>query len=134
MSEYLDPWTAPGPSSGRPTGGRPWHAGRNRILAVLGTVVVAGLVYTLVGGQTGVRAQGRQIQRIADLKSEIKATDIRIAELDREASDIRATRERRARTDYNMVRPNEMIYEIVPAESLSVRSPEPAPGDESRKP
>jgi cell division protein FtsB len=109
MGFQQDPWSMPG-TPYRRGGGRGWHAGRNRLLWIVGVGLTALAAYTIVLTDEGLLAQRKLVQREAVLRSQIAAADARIRVLEWDNDHIETTRERRARQEYDMVRSNELIY------------------------
>ncbi len=85
---------------------------------MIGALVVVG-IYTIVAGDQGILPRRALALKEARLNEEILAAERRLHALERDWDDLQRTRELRARTEYNMVRPNEIIYEIAPADSAT---------------
>jgi cell division protein FtsB len=89
--------------------------------------------YTIVLTDEGLLAQRALVKREAELRSLIAEADGRIRVLEWDNDHMETTLERRARQDYDMVRPNELIYRNGEADSARAgASPGIAPRSEPR--
>jgi cell division protein FtsB len=88
--------------------------------AVLGLVLVALALFALEGGTYGTRdllALKRQVRdekgRIAQLRREVDS----LARIERALKTDPVTQERVAREVYGMIRPGEILYQVVPGDT-----------------
>ena len=112
-----DPWANPELAKARPKGRPSWRSGRRRVLRVLVATGIAYAIYTLIAGEHGIvriRALEREEAR---LRAEIAATEARIREHQDRLDHIDRTIEEKARIEYGYIGPNEISYEVVPADS-----------------
>jgi len=127
MAYQHDPWSDPVVRNRRRSPRATWESGRRRILTILTMTVAIYGIYTLVGGELGlVRLMGMK-KHAEKIEGEIAAAEERVAKLEWDVKNIETAREIQARTKFNMVRPNEFVYEVV--EGDSVAAP-PADGGE----
>jgi cell division protein FtsB len=132
MGFQQDPWSMPG-APYRRGGGRGWNSSRNRLLWIVGAGMALLAAYTIVLTDEGLLAQRALVKREAELRSLIAEADGRIRVLEWDNDHMETTLERRARQDYDMVRPNELIYRNGEADSARAgASPGIAPRSEPR--
>ena len=118
MGYQSDPWSMPG-APYRRGGRRGWNSGRNRLLWIVGGGLSLLAAYTILLTDQGLIAQRRLAKREAQLKAEIASADERIRALEWDNEHIETTRERLARQKYDMVRPDELIYQSSGADSAA---------------
>lgn len=99
-------------------GGRKWHSGRNRLVWIVGCGMTILAAYTIVFTDEGLLAQRKLRSKEAILRSQIAAADERIRRLEWDYKHIETTRERLARQEYDMVRPDELIYQAGGTDSV----------------
>jgi hypothetical protein len=116
MGFQQDPWSMPGTPYRR--GGRRWHSGRNRLIWIVGCGMTLIAAYTIVLTDEGLLAQRKLKTRENLLGSQIAAANERIRGLEWDYNNIETTRERRARQEYDMVRPDELIYQAGGSDSM----------------
>jgi cell division protein FtsB len=135
MSWEQDPWMNPEFRMASRPPQRDWRAGRRRVLTILGCTIGAYAIYLLVGGEFGFwRLHSLQGQEVR-LAGEIAVAQDRVDVLKQDLKNINETREREARLGFGFAKPNELIYEIVPADSMGAApetQPDPATFEPAR--
>jgi cell division protein FtsB len=128
MNWEQDPWMNPEFRMARKSQQRDWRSGRKRILTILGFTIGIYAIYLIVGGEFGLwRLLALQKQEVR-LAGEIAEAQGRVDLLKRDLQNIAETREREAREGFGMARSNEVIYEIVPRDSVLSGVPGGEPG------
>jgi cell division protein FtsB len=111
-----DPWSNPSYRRREPVRNA-LRGGRNRI----GTLLILGLLcFGLLGlatGEYGFKRMRELREQERALTAEIASAKERVAKLEFDASDPDRVREREAREGWDMLKPNELLYEIVRPDS-----------------
>jgi cell division protein FtsB len=119
MSWEQDPWMNPEFRMARRSQQRDWRTGRKRVITILACTIVVYAVYLLVGGEFGIWRLHALQKEETRLTGEIAIAQERVDLLKRDLANIDETREREAREGFGMAKPNELIYEIGPADSVT---------------
>jgi cell division protein FtsB len=123
MSWEQDPWLNPEFRMARKSQQRDWRSGRKRVLTIIGLTIGLYGIYLLVGGEFGLWRLQALEKREGRLAGEIASAQERVDLLKRDLGNINETREREAREGFGFARSNEVIYEIMPADSVTGGAP-----------
>lgn len=126
-----DPWSNPSLRSRRQGPVRnALRSGRQHAGVILVACLCAAALLGLSTGENGFKRiiELREKERV--LSAQVAEARERVAKLEFDARDPDRIREREAREEWRMLRPNELLYEIVPGDSLRDGTDEPDSGAE----